>query len=167
MLFRRFFRLDANLLNDSIPSTTLPVNPVISLFTNMLMKHGRKEKAQFYLSKALVYVRSKTNNDPVALVTQAVDLAAPLVVLQSRKIGSKVIQSPKALTNRQRMHHGIKFIIQASDKRNERSLGDRLGAEIVGVLSGNSSSLEKKNQIHKLALANRSNMRLPRNKSTV
>lgn len=94
------------------------------------------------------------------LLEQAVDLAAPLVRLASERRGAKNIQIPRPLNDRRKRRTAIMWIIEASGKAKKggKSFPIRLGTELFKVIKRESGALQRKEQLHKAALANRSNV---------
>ncbi|KAG9298416.1 hypothetical protein G9A89_000415 [Geosiphon pyriformis] len=145
----------ADIKQDIIPPRH---DPILSHVTNMIMRDGKKTIAKAILNDALHIIQIQTHSNPVEILHAAIETASPLVRVISQRKGVKVIQVPGPLNERQRHHRAIKWIIEASDKRPEKSFGVRFGMEILAVINGVSKVLEKKNQVHKLAVANRANL---------
>lgn len=133
-------------------------DPAISQLVNIIMRHGKKATARRFLADAMVEIRKQTHNDPYLITKAAIEKASPMVSHMSYKKGSKVTLIPKALSERQRRHKGIRWILDASDKRSGKYFSIRLANEILAVINGDSAALKKKEQLHKLALANRANL---------
>ncbi|RIA86794.1 ribosomal protein S7 domain-containing protein, partial [Glomus cerebriforme] len=147
-----------NLIIDKDDPRFIREDPIISQLINIIMRHGKKATARRFLADAMVEIRKQTHNDPYLITKTAIDKASPLVSHMSYKKGSKVTLIPKALNERQRRHKGIRWILDASDKRSGKNFSIRLANEILAVIGGNSVALKKKEQLHKLALANRANL---------
>ncbi|KAG0285123.1 hypothetical protein BGZ96_010554 [Linnemannia gamsii] len=140
---------------------SLTQNPILSQLVNTIMKDGKKARAQRFVADALLEIRSRTQSDPYHVILDALELASPILKLTAIKKGSKVLQVPTPMTERQRRRKAIVWILEASDKRKgEKQLKDRLASEFLAVVNGNSGALVKKNQLHKMALANRANASL-------
>ncbi|KAF9152210.1 hypothetical protein BG015_005630 [Linnemannia schmuckeri] len=136
-------------------------NPILSQLVNTIMKDGKKARAQRFVADALLEIRSRTQSDPYHVILDALELASPILKLTAIKKGSKVLQVPTPMTERQRRRKAIVWILEASDKRKgEKLFKDRLASEFLAVVNGNSGALVKKNQLHKMALANRANASL-------
>ncbi|KAJ3361015.1 hypothetical protein GGF32_007822 [Allomyces javanicus] len=140
--------------------------------TNLIMRHGKKAQAARLLTDALDHVRTLTNTpgsglparaDPADLFAEAVARTAPLLETKAFKRGNKVLQIPKALNERQRNRRGITWILDAAGKRSDKEFGKRLGNEIAAVLDGTSEAVKRKDQLYKLALANRANVAVKMN----
>ncbi|KAF9142898.1 hypothetical protein BGX30_001890 [Mortierella sp. GBA39] len=140
---------------------SLTQNPILSQLVNTIMKDGKKARAQRFVADALLEIRSRTQSDPYHVILDALELTSPILKLTAIKKGSKVLQVPTPMTERQRRRKAIVWILEASDKRKgEKLFKDRLASEFLAVVNGNSGALVKKNQLHKMALANRANASL-------
>ncbi|KAG9063480.1 hypothetical protein KI688_004364 [Linnemannia hyalina] len=140
---------------------SLTQNPILSQLVNTIMKDGKKARAQRFVADALLEIRSRTQSDPYLVILDALELTSPILKLTAIKKGSKVLQVPTPMTERQRRRKAIVWILEASDKRKgEKLFKDRLATEFLAVVNGNSGALVKKNQLHKMALANRANASL-------
>lgn len=125
------------------------------------MKDGKKARAQRFVADAMLEIRARTQSDPYHVVLDALELTSPILKLTATKKGSKVLQVPTPMTERQRRRRAIVWILEASDKRKgEKMFKDRLASEFLAVVNGNSGALAKKQQQHKMALANRANASL-------
>lgn len=101
--------------------------------------------------------------NPVLYLTLIVDSVAPLLKLRQQKgiVGGGVsVQVPSPLALRQRRRTAIKWIIDASDKRRDAIFGQRVANELVAVAEGRSGVWDKREQVHKLGVAGRSNLGL-------
>lgn len=96
------------------------------------------------------------------IVREAFLAASPAVKLGSHKYGTKSLQVPYALTEKQRIHAGVKAVLAASESRPGKSVDIRLARELIGVLQGESRAIVEKERLHKLAMVNRGNVGLKR-----
>jgi small subunit ribosomal protein S7 len=126
-------------------------------FVNHIMKDGKKQKARKILSTSMDYVHSKKQNS-LGMLQEAVDQVAPLVSLKSEKRGMKNVLTPIPLTEKQRNRIAFEWILQEAQKSRKADIGTRIGMELVSILDKTSNLLQKKVQVHKQALANRSNL---------
>lgn len=139
---------------------TLPLktDPTLEAFVNNLMKDGKKASATRHIIDMLQYLSQALHADPLPAVQAAILAAGPLVRMQTKKTGGKNIGVPVALGQEQSRRRAIIAIIEASKKRNDKKLSVRLAREVIAVLEGSSSTLAKKEDQHRLAMVNRSNM---------
>lgn len=129
--------------------------------TNMIMRHGKKERAQKILSRALYIVFCQTRKDPVKVLEESLDVLAPLMLVKTFKTGvAKATVVPVPLNQRQRFRVAWKWIVESSAKRSSSDFAVRLGEELVAVYKGNSSGFEKRDSIHKTAIAHRAYINL-------
>ncbi|KAJ3344751.1 hypothetical protein HDU83_004773 [Entophlyctis luteolus] len=146
----------------SAPPQLPPVEPpLLAAFVNNIMKKGKKATARRIIDTALSHVSTEAPqfSSPHAAFAAAVEKAAPLFKIVGVKHGAKSIQTPTPLTERQRTRTGIVWIAQAANSSNSKiPAGVRIGKEIIDVLNGTSSVLQKRLQLHKTALLNRSNV---------
>ncbi|KAL9940650.1 hypothetical protein V8E36_000138 [Tilletia maclaganii] len=139
---------------DNLPTQT---DPTLAFFVGILMRDGKKATANRAVMDVLGHLNEWTSAPPLPLFQEAIARASPLVRMQSSKTGGKITQIPIPLNPRQSAHRGIKGIIEASKKRNDRYLSTRLAREVLAVLEGSSSVLQRKEEQHKVAMANRAN----------
>ncbi|CAG8493722.1 3839_t:CDS:1 [Paraglomus brasilianum] len=133
-------------------------DPYFKHLVNVIMRDGKKARAQRIVSDALVYIRTETNSDPLLVLREAIIKASPIVKLYNKKKGSKAVQVPTPLNDRQKAFRAMKWTIEASDKRQDHSFSVRLAQEILAIVNGNSSVLTKREQLHRLAVASRANL---------
>ncbi|SCU77646.1 LAME_0A01794g1_1 [Lachancea meyersii CBS 8951] len=128
---------------------------------NMIMRHGKKQRAEKTLSRALYLVYCSTRQDPVDVLKKALDDLAPLMVVKTFKTGvAKAAVIPVPLNSRQRHRIAWKWISEGANKRTSSDLSVRLGEELISVYKGNSSGFDKRDQMHKTAIAHRAYIKL-------
>ncbi|WFD19480.1 hypothetical protein MCAP1_001710 [Malassezia caprae] len=132
-------------------------DPLLHFLVNLLMRDGKKASAERYIADMLGHMAKLTNSDPLPLVYEAVELAKPILRMQSRKQGGKTMQVPIPLNARQSTRRALVWIIDASNRRSDRSISRRLAVEMLAILEGNSSVLSRKEEQHKVGMINRAN----------
>ena len=145
------------------PSTAPPVTPTIPpaedpllhLFTSMVMLHGKRQEASRVISRMLMHVHAFTKAPPLPIVREAIAAAAPLLRCRQFKRAAKQYVFPTPLTDRQRARQAIDWIMEASKSRGGRHNAERLAREIVAVVKGDSPVLKTKDGVHKLAVLHR------------
>lgn len=136
-------------------------DPVLEHVTNMIMRHGKKQVAERIISRALHLVYCQTRKDPVELLKKSLDEMAPLMVVKT--FSTKVAKSaviPVPLNQRQRNRIAWKWIVEGANKRVSSDFAVRLGEELVAVSKGIGSGFDKRDQIHKMAIAHRAYIKL-------
>lgn len=129
--------------------------------TNMIMRHGKKQRAEKILSRALYLVFCQIRQDPIKALKKSLDDLAPLMVVKTFKTGvAKAAVIPVPLNSRQRNRIAWKWIIEGANKRASSDFAVRLGEELVSVYKGKSTGFDKRDQMHKTAIAHRAYIKL-------
>lgn len=138
------------------PINAMPAkfDPLLELFTNLIMKHGMKQQARRRVQDVLEKLQRATNQPPLPLLHRAIELAAPQVKNVSIRIGAKSHSIPRSLDERQRMNAGIRALLKASN-RGRAHITDRLAREIIAVLEGSSTTYQRLEEVHRMAMLNR------------
>ncbi|KAK6203582.1 ribosomal protein S7 domain-containing protein [Scheffersomyces amazonensis] len=144
--------------NTSIPILT---DPTVENLINLIMRHGKKAKAQKIVSRALYIIHLKIRKDPVEILKETLDKLGPLVTTKSFKTGtakSRIVPIP--LNRRQRNRLAITWILEGSSKKKSNDLAVRLAEEIISAYEGKSSGYDKKANMHKTAMQQRAYIQL-------
>lgn len=147
----------AGVLDDPLAQTFIPPadDPLLHYLTSALTKDGHRSKAARLVSRTLLHIHTSTRAPPMPIVREAILTASPAIKLGSHRYGTKTLQVPYALTEKQRIHAGVKAILAASQSRPGKSVDIRLARELIGVLQGESNATVEKGRLHKLAMVNR------------
>ncbi|KAK8861510.1 hypothetical protein IAR55_002331 [Kwoniella newhampshirensis] len=142
---------------DAIPPK---VDPSLDLFTNCLMKDGKKSEAQKMVSRIMTMLQQTTNLPPQPLLRQAILLSSPSIKVLSMRKSAKTILTPRAMTERQRTRQGVAWILKAAERGRKGGVprDQRIAREILAVLEGQSDVYKWVEERHKVAYLNRSNM---------
>ncbi|MBD5405138.1 30S ribosomal protein S7 [bacterium] len=130
-------------------------NLLISKFMNYLMVDGKRTVASGIMYQALDTVKSKTKKDELEQFIELVDKVKPALEVRSRRVGGATYQVPTEVRPARREALAIRWIIEAARKRGEKTMAERLSGEFMDILGGNSASLKKKADVHKMAEANK------------
>lgn len=130
-------------------------DPLLSYFTNIMMRQGKRHQAARQVAEMLNSIHVLTHSPPLPILREAVERVSPEVKVVSQKQRNKNIMTPRPLSAKQRTGQAIRWILTISQKRHERILEHRLAKEIVAIINDSSEVLKKKDEVHKLALANR------------
>lgn len=130
-------------------------DPVITKFINCLMYSGKKSVAERIFYDAMDIVKEKTNSEPYDVFTEALNNVKPEVEVKSRRVGGVTYQVPIEVRPERKMALGIKWIIRYSRARNEKSMSAKLAGEILEAHRGTGASIKKKEDIRKMAEANK------------
>lgn len=128
---------------------------LIGRFINSLMKDGKKQVAQKIMYKALNIIEEKSNTEPVEVFKKAMNNVQPAIEVRSRRVGGANYQVPSEVRPDRRVALGIKWILTYSVARNEKSMSMKLANEILAASQGEGNSVKKKEDVHKMAEANK------------
>lgn len=128
---------------------------VVGKFINCLMYDGKKQTAQTIFYDALDTIQTKLNTDAFKVFQEALENVKPEVEVKSRRVGGVTYQVPIEVRPERRLSLGIKWLIRYSRDRNEKSMSSKLAAEIMDAHKGTGASIKKKEDIRKMAEANK------------
>ncbi len=128
---------------------------VLSKFMNSLMLNGKKSIAEGIVYGAFDRIQEKSSLDPVQVFHEALDNVKPSVEVRSRRVGGATYQVPVEVRPERRQALAIRWLIAASRKRNESTMVERLSGELMDAAQNRGASVKKREDIHKMAEANR------------
>jgi small subunit ribosomal protein S7 len=130
-------------------------NVVLSKFMNSIMHAGKKSVAETIVYGALDIIESKTKSSPIGIFQQALDNVMPAIEVRSRRVGGATYQVPVEVRTVRRQALGIRWIISAARDRNEKTMTERLSAELLDASNNRGNAVKKREDTHKMAEANR------------
>ena len=130
-------------------------NMVVSKFMNSIMYEGKKSVAEAIVYGALDIIEGKTKSNPVGVFQQALDNVMPAIEVRSRRVGGATYQVPVEVRTDRRQALGIRWIIAAARERNEKTMVDRLSAELLDASNNRGNAVKKREDTHRMAEANR------------
>jgi small subunit ribosomal protein S7 len=128
---------------------------IVSKFMNNLMVDGKKSVAEGIVYGAFDMVQSKSKTDPIQLFHQALENVAPAIEVRSRRVGGATYQVPVEVRSERRQALAIRWIITAARGRNEKTMVERLSAELLDAGNNRGTAVKKREDTHKMAEANR------------
>src|ERR1700760_1893190 len=128
---------------------------VLSKFMNTLMERGKKSVAERVVYGALDEIESKLKADPIPAFHQALDNVAPAIEVRSRRVGGATYQVPVEVRPERRQALAIRWIITAARGRNDKTMVDRLSAELMDAANNRGNAVKKREDTHRMAEANR------------
>ena len=128
---------------------------LVTRFVNSLMVDGKKNVSYAIFYDAIGIVESKTGRNGLELFEEALKNVMPSVEVKSRRVGGSTFQVPLEVRPNRRVALGIKWIISYSHNRNEKSMKDKLAAELIAASKGEGASVKKREDIHRMAEANK------------
>ncbi len=128
---------------------------IISKFTSCIMYDGKKSTAEKIVYGAFEFMKEKTKSDPLTLFHEALNNVKPQIEVRSRRVGGATYQVPVEVRSDRSQALAIRWIINSSRSRSEKSMVDRLGAELLDASTNKGNSIKKKEDTHKMAEANK------------
>ena len=128
---------------------------VLAKFINLVMSSGKKAVAERIVYGALDQVEEKSSGSGLEMFKQALENVEPKVEVKSRRVGGATYQVPVEVRSSRRVTLAMRWLVEASRKRNEKSMGQRLAGEILEACENRGSAVEKREDTHKMAEANR------------
>lgn len=130
-------------------------DPLVTRFVNNVMKSGKKSIAFQIFYNALDSVENRTKENGLETWKKAMANVMPTVEVKSRRVGGANFQIPTEIRPDRRIALSIKWLIDYSRGRNEKSMAEKLAAEIVAASKGEGAAFKKKEDTHKMAEANK------------
>ena len=130
-------------------------DPVLSRFINAIMLDGKKSVAEAIVYGALDKIQSRTSREPMETFHNALDNVKPPLEVRSRRVGGATYQVPVEVRPSRRMTLAIRWIIDVARKRSEKSMVDRLAAELMDAANGRGAAFKKREDTLRMAEANR------------
>jgi small subunit ribosomal protein S7 len=130
-------------------------NLVVSKFMNSIMYDGKKSAAEAIVYGALDTIEGKTKQNPINVFQQALDNVMPSLEVRSRRVGGATYQVPVEVRVDRRQALGIRWLISAARDRNEKTMMDRLSAELLDASNNRGNAVKKREDVHRMAEANR------------
>ena len=130
-------------------------NILVTQLINKIMLHGKKTLAERVVYQALDRISEKTANDPVITLKKAVENARPLLEVRSRRVGGATYQVPVEVRPARSTTLALRWLVNFSRARKEHTIADRLVAELMDASQGQGASVKRREDIHKMAEANK------------
>jgi small subunit ribosomal protein S7 len=128
---------------------------VVSKFMNAVMYEGKKSVAETIVYGAFDSIEKKTRGNPVEVFHQALDNVKPAVEVRSRRVGGATYQVPVDVRPDRRQALAIRWLISAARSRNEKTMVERLSAELLDASNNRGTAVKKREDTHRMADANR------------
>jgi small subunit ribosomal protein S7 len=130
-------------------------NVTLAKFMNMVMVSGKKSVAERIVYGALDMVQEKTGNNPLEVFDEALEKIAPLVEVKSRRVGGATYQVPVEVRASRRQALAMRWLVEYSRGRGEKSMAQRLAGELMDASQGKGAAVKKREDVHRMAEANK------------
>ena len=128
---------------------------LVTQIVNKVMLHGKRTVAEKIVYDAMKIVEEKTGSEPVATLKRAVDNIKPPLEVKSRRVGGATYQVPVEVRPRRATTLAIRWLVGFARDRRERTMAERLAAELLDANNGVGSAVKRKDDMHKMAESNR------------
>jgi small subunit ribosomal protein S7 len=128
---------------------------LVAKFVNNLMRRGKKSVAQGAFYRAMTIVEQRTKDDPMKTFKKALENVKPVLEVKARRVGGATYQVPVEIRPQRRTALGIRWLIDYSRGRGEKTMMERLAAEVIDAANNRGSAIKKREDTHKMAEANK------------
>jgi small subunit ribosomal protein S7 len=130
-------------------------NKLVARFINCLLRRGKKSIAESMFYGAFDIIEKKTKEQPVEVFEKAVSNVKPLIEVKSRRVGGSTYQVPTEVMPERRVALAIRWLILHAKERAEKTMKEKLAAELIDAANNRGASVKKRESIHKMAEANK------------
>ena len=122
---------------------------------NRVMLDGKKSTAERIVYDALAIISERTGKEPVEALENSIKILTPVLEVRSRRVGGATYQVPVEVRSTRRQALGIRWLISAARERNEKTMTERLSAELLDASNNRGNAVKKREDVHRMAEANR------------
>jgi small subunit ribosomal protein S7 len=128
---------------------------IVAKFVNNLMRQGKKSTGERIIYGAFDQVEAKLKDDPLKIFKKALDNVKPVVEVKSRRVGGATYQVPVEVRQDRRTALAMRWLIDYSRGRGEKTMVEKLAGEIMDAASNRGNAVKKREDTHKMAEANK------------
>ncbi len=128
---------------------------LVTKFVNSLMRQGKRSVAESILYTALDLIEERTGQNSLDVFQKAIDNVKPVVEVKPRRVGGATYQIPVEVRQDRKLSLSIKWIISFTRARSEKTMAERLAAELTAASKGEGASVKKRDDTHRMAEANK------------
>ena len=130
-------------------------NVLVTRFINYLMLQGKKSTSERIFYGAVDIIEKKTGQDGLSVVKTALNNVKPVLEVKSRRVGGATYQVPVEVRPERRTALAMRWVLDYARERSEKTMADRLAAELILASKGEGNAIKKKEDTHRMAEANR------------
>ena len=128
---------------------------ILAKFTNFLMYEGKKATAEKIIYSALDRIKEKTKEDPIKVFNEAINNVRPNLEVRSRRVGGATYQVPVEVKTKRSQTLALRWLLDAARKRKNKTMSDKLYAELIDASQNKGSAIKKREDTHKMAESNK------------
>jgi small subunit ribosomal protein S7 len=130
-------------------------NPLVTQLINKVLLNGKKSVAERAVYHALEVISERTQNDPAITLKRAVENARPMLEVKSRRVGGASYQVPVEVRPNRGTTLALRWLVNNARSRRENSMAERLVGELMDAANGQGASVKRREDMHKMAEANK------------
>ena len=128
---------------------------VVTKLINNVMLDGKKTVAQKIVYDAFDIIKEKSGRDPLEVFTEALNNVMPVLEVKARRVGGATYQVPLEIRPERRQTLGLRWLVTYARTRHEKTMSEKLAAEMLDAIANNGGAFKKKEDMHKMAEANK------------
>ena len=128
---------------------------ILTRLVNNIMLDGKKTVAQKIVYGAFDIIKEKTNKNPLEVFEQALNNVMPVLEVKARRVGGATYQVPIEIREERKTALALRWIVTYARQRHEKGMEEKLAGEILDAIAGNGNAFKKKEDMHKMAEANK------------
>lgn len=144
----------ATLKRDILPDPKFK-DLVVAKFINTMMWGGKKSTAEQIIYGAFDILKEKKGEEPLEVFLKALEVIKPMIEVRSRRVGGATYQVPVEVRTDRRLSLGFRWLINAARSRGEKTMKERLAAEVLDAIEKRGAAVKKREDTHKMAEANK------------
>ena len=130
-------------------------DPLVAKMINLIMSDGKKSTAEAIMYDAMEIIKDKGKDEPLKIFRKALDNVKPMLEVRPRRVGGATYQIPVDIRPERRNTLSIRWIVGSARGRGEKTMQERLAAELLDAFNKTGSAMKKRDDVHKMAEANR------------
>ena len=144
----------------NVPKREILPDPVynsvlVTKLINSIMLDGKKGVAQKVVYDAFDIIKNKTGKDPLEAFTEAMNNIMPSLEVKARRVGGATYQVPIEIRPERRQTLALRWLVEFSRKRGEKTMAERLAAEVMDAANNTGAAVKRKEEMHRMAEANK------------
>ena len=147
---RRGFVPKREVLPDPVYGTT-----IVTKLINQIMLDGKRGIAQAVCYDAFATVQEKTGKEPMEVFNAALNNILPSLEVKARRVGGATYQVPMEIRPERRQTLALRWLVEFSRKRGEKTMSERLAAEMLDAMNNTGNAVKRKEEMHRMAEANK------------
>ena len=128
---------------------------LVTKLVNNIMLDGKKTVAQKIVYDAFDIIKEKEQKDPLEVFEEALNNVMPVLEVKARRVGGATYQVPLEIRPERRQTLGLRWLVKYARTRNEKTMSEKLAAEILDAIANNGGAFKKKEDMHRMAEANK------------